>query len=147
MPRTAERTNPASSRCLQRQRGVRGDVSDGGGGHRRDGRGDREGGLRDADREGSRCTTHLVVSSLFVFLCRPRGVVVPRGARVREGAHALRRERVCVPDLCRAPQDGWTPLHYAACEGHAACVEKLLTAGAVPDATDKVTGKGVEERG
>ena len=72
----------------------------------------------------------------------PSGGVVPRGVQVRKGAHALRRERVCVPDLCSAPQGGATPLHRAVRSGKAACVEKLLKAGAAMDATDPVRGKG-----
>ena len=50
-----------------------------------------EGGLRDAVMEGSRDNTRLSMSSLFAFLCRPCGGVVPRGTRVRKGAHALAR--------------------------------------------------------
>ena len=32
---------------------------------------------------------------------------------------------------------GWTPLHFAAYEGHADVVDSLLSAGAVPDARDR----------
>ena len=57
---------------------------------------------------------------------------------MQEGAHAMRRERVCLPERCRAPQYGGTPLHVAVWEGHDAVVEKLLALGAAKDATDKV---------
>jgi len=33
-------------------------------------------------------------------------------------------------ERCRAPQNGVTPLHIAALEGHATVVEQLLVAGA-----------------
>ena len=55
--------------------------------------------------------------------------------------HALRQERVCAPELCRGPQDGDTPLHTAAGNGHAAVVETLLHAGVAKNATDRVSGK------
>ena len=43
-------------------------------------------------------------------------------------------------------QNGATPLHLAAREGHAAKVEQLLAAGANTEAKDKVRGKvGVED--
>ena len=60
---------------------------------------------------------------------------------MRKGAHAFHRERVCVPDLCRAPQKGDTPLHSAARYGNAASVAKLLTAEAAKDAKNKVRDK------
>ena len=66
--------------------------------------------------------------------------VVPRGAQLSKGAHALRRERVCVLDLCRAPQRGDTPLHIAANKSHVAVVEKLLAAGAATETTNNVRG-------
>jgi hypothetical protein len=47
-----------------------------------------------------------------------------------------------LPDRCCAPQIGLTPLHIAANKGHAAVVEKLLTAEADKEATDKVSGEG-----
>jgi hypothetical protein len=37
------------------------------------------------------------------------------------------------------PQDGWTPLHFAACEGHHAVVDMLLRAGARADAISTVS--------
>ena len=61
---------------------------------------------------------------------------------MRKGAHALLRERVYVPELCRTPQYGSTPLHLAAEKGVAAVVDKLLEAGAATDTLNKVTGKG-----
>ena len=48
----------------------------------------------------------------------------------------------CLPERCRAPQDGCTPLHFAVAEGHAAVVEQLLDAGADMEAKDKVRGQG-----
>ena len=61
-----------------------------------------------------------------------------------EGGHALaRRERACLPDRCRAPQKGETPLHRASRKGHAAVVEQLLAAGADTEAKDVVS----KERG
>ena len=71
---------------------------------------------------------------------RPCVGVVPRGAQVRNGAHAFHRER-CVPDLCCAPQGGDTPLHCAASYGNAASVAKLLTAEAAKDAKNRVRDK------
>ena len=59
---------------------------------------------------------------------------------MQEGAHALRRGRVCVPELCRVPQDGYTPLHVAAANSHNAVVEMLLAARAATDSTDRVRG-------
>ena len=61
---------------------------------------------------------------------------------MQEGAHALRRERVCVPERYRVPQDGRTSLQLAVIFGCNEVVKKLLEAGAATDATDKVTGKG-----
>ena len=55
----------------------------------------------------------------------------------------MRRERGCLPDLCRAPQNERTPLHRAAMEGHAAVAGQLLAAKADVEAqdTDKVRGQ------
>ena len=61
---------------------------------------------------------------------------------MQEGAHTLRRERFCVLERCRAPQNGETPLHLAAINGRVAVVETLLKAEAATDATDKVREKG-----
>ena len=62
---------------------------------------------------------------------------------MREGCTHLRSgERGGVPDRCRAPQIGWTPLHWAAEKGHAAVVEKLLAAQADKEAKDMVRGQG-----
>ena len=50
----------------------------------------------------------------------------------------MRAERSVLPERCRAPQDGFTPLHEAAEGGHAAVVEQLLAAGAATDAKNAV---------
>ena len=47
-----------------------------------------------------------------------------------------------LPERCHAPQEGQTPLHHAAKNGHAAVVEQLLAVGAAADAKDKVRGGG-----
>ena len=47
----------------------------------------------------------------------------------------------------RAPQDGWTPLYWAAQEGHAEVVKLLLKAGADVTATDKVRERSVRHGG
>ena len=81
----------------------------------------------------------ILFSSTVTRLC-PCGGAVPRRARVQEGAQALRRERVSLPERCRGPQDGNTALHLAVREGHATCVEMLLTAGAATNTPNKVGG-------
>ena len=61
----------------------------------------------------------------------------------------LRGERGVLPERCRAPQGGFTPLHEAATGGHAAVVEQLLVAGAAKDVKNGVRGVGsgrVEDR-
>ena len=60
---------------------------------------------------------------------------------MREGAHALaRREGGCAPDRCHTPQDGATPLDFAAQHGHVEVVKTLLAAGAAMNVPDKVRG-------
>jgi hypothetical protein len=82
------------------------------------------------------------LSLRFLTQSCPCGGVVPRGRQVKKGAHAWRRDRVFVPERCSAPQDGDTPLHFAASYGNAASVPKLLTAKAAKAATNRVRGKG-----
>jgi hypothetical protein len=54
----------------------------------------------------------------------------------------LRGERRCLPDRCRAPQGGWTPLHFAALFGRVAVVEQLLAAKVDVEAKGMVRGQG-----
>ena len=79
-------------------------------------------------------------SLIFFAAVAPLGVWY-RGSRGREGRTHLRGgEGCCLPEPCRAPQFGATPLHRAANGGHAAVVEQLLAAGAAVDAKDEVRG-------
>jgi len=81
--------------------------------------------------------------SCFVVFLRPSEGVARRGSRLLEGVQALaRRERGVLPERCRTPQIGRTPLHKAAEGGHAVVVEQLLAAGAAKDAKDEVRGVG-----
>jgi len=52
----------------------------------------------------------------------------------------------CLPERCRAPQRGETPLHRAAEGGYPAAVEQLLAAGAAVDVKDEVRGKWGADR-
>ena len=54
----------------------------------------------------------------------------------------MRGERGCLPDRCRAPQNGGTPLHLAAAEGHAAVAGQLLAAKADVEAKDNGREQG-----
>ena len=61
-----------------------------------------------------------------------------RLAGVGGGARTCAAREGCLPERCRAPQDGDTPLAGAAGYGHAAVVEQLLAAGADTDSKCKV---------
>ena len=61
-----------------------------------------------------------------------RGLLDSRRTRV---------ERVRLVEACRAPQDGYTPLHFAAFKGHETVVKQLLAAGADTEAKDQVSGE------
>jgi len=74
--------------------------------------------------------------------------VIQRVAGSERGRTHLRGgERGCLPEPCRAPQLGQTPLHWAAVFGNAAVVEKLLAAGAAADAKAEVRGEWDADRG
>ena len=62
------------------------------------------------------------------------------------GAH-VGGEGGCLPERCRAPQSGRTPLHLAAEGGRAAVIKQLLAAGAAVDAKDMVRGELDADRG
>ena len=59
------------------------------------------------------------------------------GALGREGAHGEGRS---LPERCRAPQVGETPLYLAVEGGHATVAGQLLAAGAAVTARDEVGG-------
>ena len=89
------------------------------------------------------------VLSCFDVFCAPLKVWHRGGRGCWRGCAHLRGERGVLPERCRAPQDGSTPLHCAALIGYAAVVEQLLAAGAAKDAKNKVRGIGsgrVEDR-
>ena len=65
----------------------------------------------------------------------------------RGRTHLRGGERGCLPECCRAPQSGSTPLHRGAMHGYVAVVEQLLAAGAAVDAKDKLRGGGGTDRG
>ena len=54
----------------------------------------------------------------------------------------MRGERRCLPDRCRAPQDGMTPLLLAVAHDNASVVGQLLAAKADVEAKDTVRGQG-----
>jgi len=96
---------------------------------------------RDPTRSRFRKTT--------LFMCSPTVAPLWRGCKdigSRGGGwgrtHLCGGERGCLPDRCRAPQWGGTPLHGAAEGGHAAVVELLLAAGAAVDAKETEVGGG-----
>ena len=76
--------------------------------------------------------------------CAPLGGLSDLGWRGsgRGHTHLRRGERGVLPERCRAPQNGKTPLHCAAFKGHAAILAQLLAAGAAADAEDEVKGGG-----
>jgi len=79
------------------------------------------------------CGTIIWLDESFCFLSRscPSGSVIQRIAGSGRGHTHLRGgEGRCLPERCRAPQFGSTPLRCAAIRGHASVVEKLLAAGA-----------------
>ena len=53
--------------------------------------------------------------------------------------------RGCLPERCRAPQSGRTPLHVASESGHVKVVSKLLAVGADKNAKDGVRRGGRDE--
>ena len=65
----------------------------------------------------------------------------------RGRTHSRGGEGGCLPERCRAPQGGKTPLHLAALRGHAAVLKLLLAAGTAVDAKDKVRGEWGADRG
>jgi len=77
----------------------------------------------------------------FLWL-RPSGSGIKRVAGAGEGERTCAEDRggtcLSVPERCRAPQWGKTPLHRAAERGLAAVVEQLVAAGAVMDAHDEI---------
>jgi hypothetical protein len=101
---------------------------------------------RDQTQQPSR---FLRVSCAFLWLRPPGGDCKDRGGRGggRGRTHWRGGETGCLPERCRAPQGGETPLHHAAEGGHAAVVEQLLAAGGAADATGKVRGKWGADRG
>lgn len=54
-----------------------------------------------------------------------------QGSRTECQAYATSITQLCL-------QDAWTPLHYAACNGHLSITETLLQHGAAANATEKV---------
>jgi hypothetical protein len=86
--------------------------------------------VRPESSVGSICVLFYAVAPLW--RCDRGGLGCGRGR-----TH-LRGERGCLPDRCRAPQEGRTPLHRAAIGGHPAVVAQLLAAGAAKEARDQV---------
>ena len=74
------------------------------------------------------------------------GFVVKTVATAWEDARTCAEEGGSLPERCRAPQDGETPLHRAARGGYAAVVEQLLAAGADVDGVNATMDMSVEVR-
>ena len=55
-------------------------------------------------------------------------------------------EKGFLPERRLVPQSGWTPLHGAAVNGHAAVLKQLLAAGGAVDAKTPVRGGGGADR-
>ena len=85
-------------------------------------------------KRGAVCTcTSVLAGTVEVWYSGGRGS--------GRGRTHLRREMRCLPDRCRAPQDGETPLQKAARNGHAVVAEKLLAAKADVKARSNVRGQ------